>query len=173
MSATTDFVSSPVWILFAKNRNKSAVRRNSFSQSGVKPRLPMAVCGPALTALSTAALCSLATGALSSIVTGFASSRGHIFSMTSAPTTIRYSGTSTSKSLSCLITRTVRAPSANPGDGRASSSNLCCRSQPRHFACSATRLHCNPASDQQLNASVAKHQPRWLGASGRSVRMDD
>jgi hypothetical protein len=58
--------------------------------------------------------------------------------MTSAPTTIRYSGTSTSKSLSCLITRTVRAPSANPGDGRASSSNLCCRSQPRHFAYSAT-----------------------------------
>ena len=41
MSPTTDCISSPAWILFAKNLNKSAVRRNSFSQSGVKPRLPL------------------------------------------------------------------------------------------------------------------------------------
>ena len=76
MSATTDCVSSPDWILFAKNLNKSAVRRNSFSQS---TRLPVDPTGPASSALSRGTLSSLATGALSSIATGFASSRSHIW----------------------------------------------------------------------------------------------
>ena len=130
MSATTDCVSSPISILFAKNLNRSAVRRNSFSQSGVKTRLRLdpSACGPASPALSTAGLSSLATGALSSIATGFASSRSHICLTTSAPTTIRNSGTSTNKSLSCLMARTVRAPSALVASrGRSILCHLTCR----------------------------------------------
>jgi hypothetical protein len=52
-STTTDCISSPPWTLFAKNLNKSALRRNSFSQFGVKPGLPLDSlgCGPASFAL--------------------------------------------------------------------------------------------------------------------------
>ena len=113
MSATTDCVSSPVWILFAKNLNKSAVRRNSFSQFGVKPGVPMdpTHCGPGSAGLSTTgALGSLALGAFSSIGAGFICSLGTC-ATTNAPTTTRYSVTSTNKSLSCLMAHTVAAPS--------------------------------------------------------------
>jgi hypothetical protein len=134
ISATTDCVSSPAWILFAKNLIKSAVRRNSCSQFGVKLRLPLdsSACGRASTtgALSTrGALASIATGGgLSSIAAGFASSRRDICLMTSAPTTIRYSGTSTYKSLSCLMARTVTAPSPNLYTAHHTNHSYCAQS---------------------------------------------
>ena len=114
MSATTDCVSSPVWILFAKNLSKSAVRRNSFSQSGVKVGLPMdpTACGPASAGLSTTG--ALRSLAFSPMATGFICSLG-ICATTNAPTTTRYSGTSTNKSVSCRMTHAVTAPSPNPG----------------------------------------------------------
>src|SRR5262245_58861248 len=85
--------------LGAKNLSNSTVRRNSFSQLGVKPCLPLGslACARASFALSLikGALASIATGdGLSSIATGFASPRRKICLMTSAPTTIRDSGTS-------------------------------------------------------------------------------
>ena len=69
MSATTNSVSSPASILFAKNLNKSAVRRNSFSQFGVKPRLP-----PELIGLRTSIVCLVDHGCLI-----FLGNRYHIF----------------------------------------------------------------------------------------------
>ena len=107
MSATIDCVSSPIWILFEKNLNNSAVRRNSFSQSGVKLPLPTdgTPCGPPSSGLSTMGALSscTATGALSSVVTDFVSVRGACV-MSSAPMTIRYS---TKKSASWLIARST------------------------------------------------------------------
>src|SRR5262245_64345648 len=51
-SPTTDCISSPPWTLFAKNLNRSAVRRNCFSQLRVKPDpLDILGCGPASFAL--------------------------------------------------------------------------------------------------------------------------
>jgi hypothetical protein len=62
-STTTDCISSPPWTLFAKNLNKSAVRRNSFSQFGVKPGLPFGLIG-----LRTGIVCFTGIVRLSSIV---------------------------------------------------------------------------------------------------------
>src|SRR5262249_22859016 len=88
-----------------KNLNKSAVRRNSFSQFGVKPGLPLGslACARAsfVLSLTTGALASMVTGG--GLTTGFASSRREICLMTIAPTTIRDSGPSTYKSLACLM----------------------------------------------------------------------
>ena len=173
MSATTDCVSSPIWILFAKNLNRSAVRRNSFSQSGVKTRLRLdpAACGPASPALSTAGLSSLATGALSSIATGFASSRSHICLTTSAPTTIRNSGTSTNKSLSYLMARTVRAPSALVASrGRSILCHLTCRDgSERLVLIRSTRKRGPPGGERssfievQDNHAIGKLGGSWRG----------
>src|SRR5262249_10835235 len=74
-SPTTDCISSPPWTLFAKNLNRSAVRRNCFSQLGVKPDpLDLLGCGPASFALPASfafsALFALSTtGAFSSKAT--------------------------------------------------------------------------------------------------------
>jgi hypothetical protein len=103
MSVTTDCVSSPVWSLFAKKRNRSGMPLNSFSQAGVMLRFPLgsSACGAAWSALS-----SLATGALISVITDFSSEdRSFVSLRTSAATTITNSGTSKNKSASCLRTR--------------------------------------------------------------------
>ncbi len=122
ISATTDFISSPIWILFAKNLNKSAVRRNSFSQIGVKSRPPLnssaggrrgvwpsASEDLAVEVPFTFSLSSVATGAFSSIATGFASSvcGSHNGLVTSAPPIIRNSAISTYKNLSCFMARSI------------------------------------------------------------------
>jgi hypothetical protein len=122
ISATTDSLSSPIWILFAKNLIKSAVRRNSFSQIGVKSRPPLdssvggrrGVWPSALEAIAvevpfTFSLSSVATGAFSSAATGFASSvcGSHIGLVTSAPPIIRNSAISAYKTLSCFMARSI------------------------------------------------------------------